>query len=120
VYYFGSKNVDVDHDGIRRDIDRLEKLVADLWVVGVSPFDPSRLYNDRTLRRAPLLENWRLSARPVPCLEGLSMGDPLLPGCRRPIVISDVWLFSEELRLARSLSQWFRLGEPFCQASKDS
>lgn len=119
MHCFGSKNADIDRDAIARDIDRLEALVADLWVVS-SPFDCRRLYNDRTLASAPLLENWRRVVRPMPCLEGLVTGHPSLPGRRRAIVTSDLWLFSEELGLARSLSRWFRLGEPFCDTSKDS
>lgn len=119
MHRFGSTKGDIDHDAITRDIDRLEALVADLWVVS-SPFDCRRLFNERTLASAPLLEDWRLTVRPVPCLEGLSTGHPLLPGRRRAVVTSDVWLFSEELRLARSLNRWFHLGEPYSHASEVS
>lgn len=119
MYYFGNENGDVDHDGITRDIERLEKLVADLWVVN-SPFDCRRLYNERTLSDAPTLDNWRQAVRPVPCLVGLASGHPLLPGGGRSIMTSDIWLFSEELRLARSMSRWYRLGNPFRGMSKDN
>lgn len=120
MHCFGNANDDINRDAIIRDIERLEALVADLWVLGVSPFDCRRLYNDVTLADAPLLENWRLSVRPVPCLEGLSTGHPLLPGFRRLIVTSEISVFSPELGLARSLSRWFRLGEPRRYALKDS
>jgi hypothetical protein len=119
VYYFGNKNGDVDYDGIRREIERLEKLVVDLWLVA-SPFDCRRLYSEKTLSDAPLLEDWRQAVRPVPCLVGFSTGHPLLPGCERPIMTSDIWLFSEELRLARSMSRWYRLGNPSRDVSKDN
>ncbi|MER8911423.1 hypothetical protein NKH99_27805 [Mesorhizobium sp. M0854] len=118
MHRFGNTK-DIDYDGIRRDIERLEKLVADLWVIA-SPFDYRRLYNERTLSDAPLLEDWRQAVRPVPCLVGLATGHPLLPGCGRPIMTSDIWLFSEELRLARSVSRWYRLGKPFRDMTKDN
>ncbi|WP_369333062.1 DUF6634 family protein [Mesorhizobium carmichaelinearum] len=119
MHRFGSAKGDVDYDAITRDIDRLEALVADLWVVS-SPFDCRRIYNSRAMASAPLIDDWRLVVRPMPCLEGFATGHPLLPGSRRPIVTSDLWLFSTELGLARSLSRWFRLGQPACHAPKDS
>ncbi|TPL00720.1 hypothetical protein FJ938_22300 [Mesorhizobium sp. B2-4-14] len=119
MYHFGNANGDLDHDGISLDIERLEGLVADLMAVKF-PFDCRRLYNERTLSDAPLLEDWRQAVRPVPRLVGFSTGHPLLPGCERPIVTSDIWLFSEELRLARSMSRWYRLGNPFRDMSKDN
>lgn len=119
MYHFGSKNGEVDHDGIGRDIERLERLVADLLVVR-SPLDCSRLYNELTLCSAPVLDDWRLAVRPVPCLMGFATGHPLLSGYRRSIVTSDIWLFSEELGLARTMSGWYRLGNPSRDMSKDN
>jgi hypothetical protein len=120
MYRFGSDNRDVDREGIIRDIERLEKLLADLWVVGRSPFPFGRVYNDKTLRNAPLLEDWRPAIRATPCLVGLVTGHPTLSGSRRRIVTSDLWLISEELGFARSLSRWYRLGTPACEFRKDS
>ncbi|WP_434725719.1 DUF6634 family protein [Mesorhizobium sp. RIZ17] len=113
MHLFGKAKGEIDRDAIIRDINKLEALVADLWVLGVSPFDCDRLFNEATLSDAPILENWRLGVRPAFCLEGLSTGHPLLPGCRRPIATSNIWAFSPQLGLARSLSRWFRLGEPY-------
>jgi hypothetical protein len=120
MYRFGSDNRDVDREGIIRDIERLEKLLADLWVVGRSPFPFRRVYNDKTLGNAPLLEEWQPAVRMTPCLVGLATGHPTLPGSRRRIVTSDLWLISEELGFARSLSRWYRLGTPAYKSHKDS
>ncbi len=118
MHRFGSVRGDIDHQAIVRDIDKLEALVADLWVIS-SPFDHRRLYNSHAMASAPLLEDWRLVFRSMPCLEGLATGHPLLPGRQRPIITSNLWLLSPELGLARSLSRWFRLGQPANGASKE-
>jgi hypothetical protein len=95
---------------LRAEIDRLENLAADLEFVSRTP--PLSL--DQTLAgahpNAPILENWRLAVRPVPCLVGLSSGHPRLPGDRRSIVTSELFLLSEKLGWARSFSRWYRLG----------
>lgn len=119
MHRFGSGKDSVDHDSVARGIERLEGLLADLRILGKGSYDWHRIYNDRE-RDAPILENWALAARPVPCLVGLSTGHPLLPGHGRPIVTSEVWLISEELDLARTLSRWYRLGTPSGQVSKES
>jgi hypothetical protein len=110
MHRFGSVRGDIDHQAIVRDIDKLEALVADLWAIS-SPFDHRQLYNSRTMGSAPLLEDWRLAVRPMLCLEGLATGHPLLPGSKRSIVTSHLWLLSPELGLARTFSRWYRLGE---------
>ncbi len=110
MHRFGSTKDDIDYNALSRDIERLEALAADFWALA-SPLDRRQLYNSRTMASAPLLEEWRLAVRPMPCLEGLATGHPLLPGNKRLIVTSDLWLFSPELGLARTFSRWYRLGE---------
>lgn len=67
---------------------------------------------------APVLEDWRLIVRPVPCLAGLSTGHPLLIGDRRQIVTSEVHLISEELGWVRTRSRWYRLGRRVSENSR--
>lgn len=86
--------------------ERLSRLVADMRLlrdgaaVGELALEP------------PLLDQWRLAVRPAPCLVGLSTGHPKLTGHDRPIHTSDLWLLSSDGAWARTLSRWYRLGEP--------
>lgn len=69
---------------------------------------------------APLLDRWVIGNRPAPCLVGQSTGHPTLPGTIRLITTSDLWLISEDGAWARTLSRWYRLGDPFSPGRLDS
>lgn len=60
----------------------------------------------------PLLDRWILGNRLSPCLVGLSTGHPTLVGANRAIATSNVWLMSDDMTWARTLSRWYRLGRP--------
>jgi hypothetical protein len=60
----------------------------------------------------PLLDRWILGNTLAPCLVGLSTGHPTLVGANRAIVTSNVWLMSDDMAWARTLSRWYRLGRP--------
>jgi hypothetical protein len=89
------------------ELGRLSALMADMAAIqrGVSP---ERLANGA----APLLDGWIIARRTIPCLAGLSSGHPKLPGDRRLIATSDLWLLSDDRTWARTLSRWYRLGRP--------
>lgn len=69
---------------------------------------------------APLLDRWVLGERPARCLIGLSTGHPVLEGTGRMITTSDLFLISEDAAWARTLSRWYRLGEPFAPGGPNS
>ena len=120
VHRFGKQIPDFVRADIHKDIDRLEQLAADLEVVsGLTPFPLEKLLA-RSQPNAPILEDWRISFRPVVCLQGRATGHPELPGEHRPIVTSEIHLFSDELGWARSVSRFYRLGRPFSVLRKDS
>jgi hypothetical protein len=60
----------------------------------------------------PLLDRWILGNTLAPCLVGLSTGHPTLVGANRAIATSNVWLMSDDMTWARTLSRWYRLGHP--------
>jgi hypothetical protein len=103
---------------IRAEIDRLEALAADIEIFGLCPLPREWLFSK--MNDTPTLEAWTFTERRVPCLTGQSTGHPRLPGERRPIVTSEIFLISEEFGWARSYSRWYRLGRPFDEYSKDS
>ena len=120
MHCFGKVRAETDYRAIRAEIERLEELMAALEVICM-PFPiPLDQMLARSQPNAPILDEWRFAFRPVPCLEGLSTGHPQLPGERRPIVTSEIFLISEELGWARSLSRFYRLGRPFNISTKDS
>jgi hypothetical protein len=61
---------------------------------------------------APLLDRWAFAARPAACLVGVSSGHPILEGTGRLITTSDLILISQDGAWARTLSRWYRLGDP--------
>ncbi|MHA6646240.1 DUF6634 family protein [Mesorhizobium sp. A623] len=69
---------------------------------------------------SPILDRWCLGSRVVPCLMGFSTGHPTLTGQNRLITTSDVWLMSEDMGWARTLSRWYRLGRPSDFSDLDS
>lgn len=61
---------------------------------------------------APHLDCWTMGMRPAACLVGQSTGHPVLEGTGRLIMTSDIVLLSQDRAWARTLSRWYRLGEP--------
>lgn len=108
-------NIERDLEAFGAEISRLEALVADLWHVSIH----SRPETGAT-RDAPILENWRLAFRPMPCLVGLATGHPKLPGNQREIMTSPLWMLSAQLGLGRTESRWYQLGRPASSVSQDS
>lgn len=95
------------HDpGFEQVLHRLKALVADLEAV------QSGRSEAVLPKTAPLLDQWEPAQRGGVCLVGRSNGHPLLPGDGRQIATSDLWLISTDRRWARTLSRWYRLGEP--------
>jgi hypothetical protein len=119
MHQFGTRIPHFVLAAIRKEIKRLEDLAVALDAVCTCPFPLDRFLAG-SQPDAPILEDWRLALRPVKCLVGRSTGHPRLPGERRPIVTSEIFLISEEFGWARSYSRWYRLGRPFNDHSKDS
>jgi len=92
--------------GFDYQLARLIALADDMREIR-SGVPPERLATD-----PPILERWMLANRPAPCLAGLSLGHPLLPGEARPIATSDLCLIADDHSWARTLSRWYRLGRP--------
>ena len=99
----------IDGQGITGDAagtaERLQRL-ADLLTrlaVGQPPSQPELL-------NAPFLTNWRLATRPALCLIGHCRDHPLRRGPR--VVTSDVWVHGPDLGWSRTMSRFYRLGEP--------
>lgn len=103
---FGFESGETDLTALGHEIQRLEKIIDDLWLVTGATIHKHLAFDD-----APLLERWQLASRTVPCLIGLSTGHPKLPGEERPIITSDLLMFSETAGLARTASRWYRLGK---------
>ena len=103
------------HAVLEADRERLASLHADLAAVADGRLRPADLNTD-----APLLDGWAIAQVAVPCLVGLSQGHPRLPGDRRPIGTSQLWLMSDDMCWARTHSRWYRLGRPAGQAGRPS
>lgn len=88
------------------ELERLQALVADMERLRAG------LSHAELAADAPLLDYWSLTTRSEVCLVGRSTGHPLLPGARRPISTSCLWVMSKDRRFARTLSRWYRLGTP--------
>ena len=98
--------------GFEQVLRRLKALVADLEAL------QSGRSGTVLPETAPLLDQWDLAQRTAICLVGRSNGHPLLPGMGRQIATSDLWLLSADRRWARTLSRWYRLGEPCEDAAR--
>lgn len=103
---FGFESGETDLIAIGQEIQRLEKVIDDLWLL-----TGATIHKHLTFDNAPLLDRWQIASRTVPCLIGLSTGHPKLPGKERPIITSDLLLLSETVGLARTGSRWYRLGK---------
>jgi hypothetical protein len=87
------------------EVERLEKLVADL-----KRFAAGELPSAEELAEAPLLDLYARSQRPMLCLVGFCTDHPRLRG---PIVATtDIWVMAEDLGWCRTLGRFYRLGSP--------
>jgi len=86
---------------------RLKRLAADMERV-LAGILPEAIVTEES----PLLDRWILGNTLAPCLVGLSTGHPTLIGANRAIATSNVWLMSDDMTWARTLSRWYRLGRP--------
>lgn len=75
---------------------------------------------DRLGADAPLLDRWVFAERPAACLMGQSTGHPVLEGTGSLITTSDLVLISDDRASARTLSRWYRLGDPYWPTDPDS
>ena len=82
---------------------RLRRLLADLEGIEAG-WRPSA----RDLAAAPVLDDWRIAHRAVPCLAGHVAGHPRI-GEGRPALTSELWLIAPEAGYARTLSRLYRL-----------
>ena len=95
------------HDpSLEQVLNRLKALVADLEAL------QSGRSGTVLPTTAPLLDQWEFAQRGAVCLVGRSNGHPLLPGLGRQIATSALWLLSTDRQWARTLSRWYRLGDP--------
>lgn len=100
-----SDNSSLSEIAVSREIERLEKLAADLRAI--------RDRNGPTaaeLSGAPFLNNWSQEVRPAQCLVGYVADHPVIPGVGRPVITSDLWVLAENQGWARTLSRWYLLG----------
>ena len=72
------------------DLARLKALVIDFQAVA-----DGRLPNPDALAAAPLIDDWQVATREVPCLVGVSTNHPGLTG---PVIqTSDLWIHAPDL-----------------------
>lgn len=87
-------------------ISKLNQLIDDLQSLreGKQPA-PEILDN------SPTLYDWNQTTRSAVCLEGFVQEHPRL-GRNRLIITSDLYYLDPELQFARTLSRFYRLGNP--------
>ncbi len=87
-------------------INKLQRLIEDLKMLrdGKGPVS-------ETLDDSPALYDWNQTTRPAVCLEGFVQEHPRL-GRNRLIITSDLYYLDPELQFARTLSRFYRLGNP--------
>lgn len=86
-------------------IERIHALSRDLLLV-----QQLKAPSIRDIASAPALEGWHHCLRTEPALRGTVTGHPVLG--HRPIVTSGFYLLDPIAGYARTLSRWYRLGEP--------
>ena len=68
--------------------------------------------------KMPLLDNWQISSRTVPCLVGTPFGHPTLPATERSKT-SAIVVAGLLHGLARTEARWYRLGQRVEQIDLD-
>ena len=87
------------------ELARLESLLVDLERIG-----SGQMPSEEDLAKAPLLHPWGISTTQHLCLFGKVEGHPILRGPR--IRTTEIWLLAPKLGWARTLSRYYRLGDP--------
>ena len=87
-------------------INKLHQLIDDLKMLRDGKQPAPEILDD-----SPALYDWNQTTRPAACLEGLVQEHPLL-GRYRLIITSDLYYLDPEMRFARTLSRFYRLGNP--------
>lgn len=90
-----------------RMIGKLGSLVSDMEALRTGA-TPQSLAGPSS----PVLDGWRFRLGNNLYMEGMSTGHPKLVGTGRLISTSEVFLVTEDQKFARTLSRWYRLGEP--------
>lgn len=100
---------DVFYGELEKEVKRLRTLADALegFQSGVFPRSPT-----------VTLDDWHVTVRPVTCLAGRVSGHPHIPD-GKSIMTSQVYVFSEELALSRTLSRWYKLGLRVATAYQD-
>ena len=105
---------EAERDSVAATVRLYESVVADLKEVLQHGWPSKELLE---AEGAPLLEDWHVSSRHVPNLEGNPVGHPLLDGWTRT---SPLHALSVEAGVARTQSRWYRLGDPWKRPPLDS
>lgn len=102
----------VTRDGVFGDAElelyRLQSLCSDLAAIA-NGYRP-----EKELMNAPFLDDFGPSFRWEPCLTGNVQGHPIVRG--PAIQTSGLWAYSPDLGFARTLSRYYRLGQPLAKA----
>jgi len=101
--------------GLATETERLSALIGDMKRLqrGVAPEALADV-------DVPILDQWKLTARPVSSLSGRSSGHPGLGGINPSTGTSDPWILTEDRGWARTLSRWYRMGPPAGLTDMDS
>ncbi|MBJ3786996.1 hypothetical protein DEVEQU_00092 [Devosia equisanguinis] len=90
---------------VREIAERIHALSRDLRLI-----EELEAPSIRDISAAPVLNDWRLGRRAEPALMGFVEGHPSVrPG---PVVTSGVYYLDPIAGYARTLSRWYRLGDP--------
>lgn len=90
------------------EIRRLRALLRDLEQIAAG-YQPGAELSD-----APFLDDYTPSFRWEPCLIGIVQGHPIVRG--PAIQTSGLWAYAPDLGWARTLSRFYRLGQPLAKA----
>lgn len=91
---------------IEDHLDRIRRLLVDVEALASGRHPTKAL-----LASAPVIENWALASRPLPCLTGQFLGHPTIRSGRAGRT-SDIWIHAPSLGYTRTLSRFYRLGDP--------
>lgn len=92
--------------GLAMEIQALKKLVQDLENIR-----SGQLPGKRALAASPLIDNWSISYRNVPCLTGEISSHPELGFAERGLT-SDLWILAPHHGFARTMTRFYLLGSP--------
>lgn len=84
---------------------RLDLLADDLRLIAEGLAPTAEMLGD-----APLLDQFTLASRPVPCLIGYQTGHPTVKG--KLVATSGLWVTAADHSWVRTQSRFYRLGRP--------